>query len=262
MISSTTEVDVAIIGAGFAGVGLGIRLARRRRESFVILERAHGVGGTWRDNRYPGVACDVPSHLYSFSFRPKPDWSRVFAPGDEIHDYLRECARDEGLDPHLRLGAEMQHARWDGTRWRIETSVGTYRARVLAVAAGRLSEPRIPEIPGLSDFAGPVFHSARWDGGADLAGKHVGVVGTGASAAQIVPALAGRAAGLVVFQRTPPWVVPRGDRPYTAQERRGFALDPGAERASIARSASSKSSSRSARSAPGSRAKPRRSCAV
>ncbi len=231
MTGSTTDTDVAIIGAGFAGIGLGIRLARRRRESFVILERAHGVGGTWRDNRYPGVACDVPSHLYSFSFRPKPDWSRVFAPGDEIHDYLRDCARDEGLDPHLRLGAEMQHARWDGTRWRIETSAGTYRARVLAVAAGRLSEPRIPEIPGLSDFAGPVFHSARWDGGADLAGKHVGVVGTGASAAQIVPALAGRAAGLVVFQRTPSWVVPRGDRAYTAQERRGFALDPGAERA-------------------------------
>jgi cation diffusion facilitator CzcD-associated flavoprotein CzcO len=228
---SGTDVDVAVVGAGFAGIGLGVRLARRHRESFVLLERAHGVGGTWRDNRYPGVACDVPSHLYSFSFRPKPDWSRVFAPGAEIHEYLRGCARDEGLDPHLRLGTEMQHARWDGTRWRVATSAGTYRARVLVVAAGRLSEPRIPEIPGLSAFDGPVFHSARWDGAADLAGRRVGVVGTGASAAQIVPALAGTAAHLVVFQRTPPWVVPRGDRAYTAQERRDFALDPAAERA-------------------------------
>ncbi|GAA4935075.1 cation diffusion facilitator CzcD-associated flavoprotein CzcO [Actinomycetospora succinea] len=230
-MSAPVDVDVAVVGAGFAGIGLGVRLARRRRESFVLLERAHGVGGTWRDNRYPGVACDVPSHLYSFSFRPKPDWSRVFAPGSEIHDYLRDSARDEGLDPHLRLGTEMQRARWDGTRWRIATSSGTYRARVLVVAAGRLSEPRIPEIPGLSDFDGPVFHSARWDGAAALGGRRVGVVGTGASAAQIVPALAGTAAHLVVFQRTPPWVVPRGDRAYTEQERRTFALDPAAERA-------------------------------
>jgi cation diffusion facilitator CzcD-associated flavoprotein CzcO len=229
-MSQETDVDVAVVGAGFAGIGLGIRLARRRRESFVLLERAHGVGGTWRDNRYPGVACDVPSHLYSFSFRPKPDWSRVFAPGEEIHDYLRACARDEGLDPHLRLGTEMQHARWDGTRWRVATSAGTYRARVLVVAAGRLSEPRIPDIPGLSAFDGPVFHSARWDGSAALAGRRVGVVGTGASAAQIVPALAGVAEHLVVFQRTPSWVVPRGDRAYTPEERRGFALDPAAER--------------------------------
>ncbi len=230
MSADDEDVDVAIVGAGFAGLGLGIRLARRGRESFVLLERAHGVGGTWRDNRYPGVACDVPSHLYSFSFRPKPDWSRVFAPGEEIHDYLRECARDEGLDPHLHLGAEMQRARWQDDHWEIVTTAGSYRARVLVMAAGRLSEPRMPEIPGLADFPGPVFHSARWDPTADLDGVRVGVVGTGASAAQIVPALAGRAAQVVVFQRTPPWVVPRGDRSYSDAERRGFALDPQAAR--------------------------------
>lgn len=228
----TRDVDVAVVGAGFAGLGTGIRLARRGRESFVILERHHGVGGTWRDNRYPGVSCDIPSHLYSFSFRPKPDWSRVFAEGAEIHEYLRQSARDEGLDPHLRLGVEMQRATWDAAtgRWQVATSAGDYRARVLVMAAGRLSEPRIPEIPGLSDFAGPVFHSARWDDAAALDGRRVGVVGTGASAAQIVPALAGRASRLVVFVRTPPWIVPRDDRAYTPGEQRDFALDPASGR--------------------------------
>lgn len=229
------DVDVAVVGAGFAGLGLGTQLARRGRESFVLLERAHGVGGTWRDNRYPGVACDVPAHLYSFSFRPKPDWSRVFAEGAEIQDYLRETARREGLGPHLRLGAEMQRAFWDASaadgagRWSVTTTAGRYRARVLVMAAGRLSEPRVPAIPGLADFDGPVFHTARWDEAAELDGRRVGVVGTGASAAQVVPHLAGRASSLVVFQRTPPWVVPRGDRPFSAEERRRFALDPGAE---------------------------------
>ena len=226
------DVDVVIVGAGFAGLGMGTALARRGRESFVILERAHGVGGTWRDNRYPGVACDVPSHLYSFSFRPKPDWSRVFAGGAEIREYLRECARDEGLGEHLRLGAEMQRASWDARagRWHVATTIGDVRARVLVMAAGRLSEPRIPPIPGLADLPGPVFHSARWDDAAELEGRRVGVVGTGASAAQIVPALAGRASQVVVFMRTPPWVVPRQDRAYTDDERRTFALDPAAGR--------------------------------
>jgi cation diffusion facilitator CzcD-associated flavoprotein CzcO len=226
-------VDVAIIGAGFAGLGMATQLARRGRESFVVLERAHGVGGTWRDNRYPGVACDVPSHLYSYSFRPKPDWSRVFAEGPEIHEYLRECVRDEGLDPHLRCGAEMQRARWDDAAgcWEIVTTAGTHRARVLVTAVGRLSDPRVPSVPGLADFPGPVFHSSRWDDTAELAGRRVGVVGTGSSAAQIVPRLAGTASEVVVFQRTPPWVVPRGDRAYSDAERRAFALDPAAGRA-------------------------------
>ncbi|GAA1830621.1 NAD(P)/FAD-dependent oxidoreductase [Pseudonocardia ailaonensis] len=219
-----TDIDVAIVGAGFAGLGMGIRLARRGRESFVLLERAAEVGGTWRDNTYPGVACDIPSHLYSFSFRPRPDWSRVFAPGSEIQEYLREAARAEGLLPHLRFGADMHEARWEGDRWRITTGAGTWRARVLVMAAGRLSEPRMPELPGLESFPGPVFHTSRWDPGADLTGR-VGVVGTGASAAQVIPGLAERASQLVVFQRSAPWVVPRNDRAYSPEELRELA-DP------------------------------------
>jgi len=145
------NVDVAIVGAGFAGLGMGIQLALRGRESFVILERALDVGGTWRDNRYPGVACDVPSHLYSFSFRPKANWSQLFASGAEIQAYLRECASEEQLQPHIRLGADVRQARWDAVHgyWRITTEVGEYRARTLLVAAGRLSEPRNLELEGL-----------------------------------------------------------------------------------------------------------------
>ncbi|MCD2192426.1 NAD(P)/FAD-dependent oxidoreductase [Actinomycetospora endophytica] len=227
------EVDVAIVGAGFAGLGLGIRLARRGHADFVVLERADDVGGTWRDNRYPGVACDVPSHLYSYSFRPAPDWSRVFAPGEEIHDYLRRAAVEEGVEPHVRYGAEMSRARWsarDG-RWEVTTTAGTWWARVLVVAAGRLAEPHVPDIEGLDDFDGPVMHTSRWDDDVALAGARVGVVGTGASAAQVVPRLAGRAGQLTVFQRTPAWVVPRGDRPYTHGERRRLAEHPEAARA-------------------------------
>ena len=228
-----TEVDVAIVGAGFAGLGLAIRLARRGHADFVVLERADDVGGTWRDNRYPGVACDVPSHLYSYSFRPAPDWSRVFAPGEEIHDYLRRAAVEEGVEPHVRYGAEMSRARWMARegRWEVTTTAGTWRARVLVVAAGRLAEPRMPDVEGLPEFDGPVMHTARWDDDVTLAGARVGVVGTGSSAAQVVPRLAGRAARLVVFQRTPAWVVPRGDRPYTHGERRRLAEHPVAARA-------------------------------
>ncbi|MDL5155574.1 flavin-containing monooxygenase [Actinomycetospora termitidis] len=224
-------VDVAIVGAGFAGLGLAIRLRRQGHGDFVLLERAGDVGGTWRDNRYPGVACDVPSHLYSFSFRPAPDWSRVFAPGAEIQHYLRTAAVDEGVAPHVRLGAEMRDARWTGEDWEIDTAAGSWRARVLVLAAGRLTEPRIPDLPGLEDFGGPVLHTARWDPSFDPEGLRVGVVGTGASAAQVIPRLAGRARELVVFQRTPAWVVPRGDRPYTRAERTRFTRDPAAARA-------------------------------
>jgi cation diffusion facilitator CzcD-associated flavoprotein CzcO len=220
------EVDVAIIGAGFAGVGSGIALARRGRESFVILERGPAVGGTWRDNRYPGVSCDIPSHLYCFAARPNPDWSARFAPGAEIQAYLERCAREEGLEPHLRLNAEVDDARWDGEAWVLASRAGEYRARALVVATGRLSEPRIPAPAGMLEFPGAIFHSARWDDSVALAGRRVGVVGSGATAAQIVPALAGVAGSLVVFQRSAPYVVPRGDRAYSAAERAGFRRDP------------------------------------
>ena len=227
-MTEAESVDVAIIGAGFAGLGMGIQLARGGRESFIILERAQDVGGTWRDNHYPGVSCDIPSHLYCFSFLPKPDWSRMFAAGTEIQQYLQDCVRRESLQPHLRLGAEVIEARWDPAAgaWQIATGEGSYRARSLVVATGRLSEPRIPDIDGLKEFSGPLFHSAQWDHEASLAGRRVGIVGTGASAAQIAPQLAGRASELVVFQRSAPWVVPRGDRAYTEDERRRFREDP------------------------------------
>lgn len=212
-------VDVAVVGAGLAGVGLGARLRRAGRLGFTVLERADDVGGTWRDNVYPGVACDIPSALYSYSFLPQPAWSRVFAPGAEIHRYVRDVVRSEGLTPHLRLGTDLTGARWDddaGT-WHLSTSRGPLNARVLVTAVGRLSEPRVPEIPGLGTFPGRMFHSARWDG-RSLAGLRVGVVGTGASAVQLVPEVAREAASVVVLQRTPPWVLPRGDRAYAPGE--------------------------------------------
>ncbi|SMQ71944.1 NAD(P)/FAD-dependent oxidoreductase [Agreia sp. VKM Ac-1783] len=230
---SAVEVDTVIVGAGFAGLGAGIRLARQGDESFVILERAGDVGGTWRDNTYPGVACDIPSHLYSFSFLPKPDWSSFFASGREIHDYLRNAVRSEGLEPHLRLHSEVLEMRWlaDELRWRVTTSSGEYLSRTLIVAAGRLSDARMPDVPGLDTFAGPVMHSSMWDDSVELHGRRVGVVGTGASAAQLIPRLAHLAASVVVFQRSAPYVVPRPDREYTLDEQRAFAADPSAHEA-------------------------------
>lgn len=230
-IATIRHLDVAIIGAGFAGIGLGIRLTRRGDTTFRIFERAKEVGGTWRDNRYPGVACDVPSHLYSYSFRANPNWSRVFAPGAEILDYLRDAVADEGLEPHLSLGTEVREVRWNESerRWSVRTSTGSYTADSVVMAAGRLAEPVIPDIAGLENFAGLAIHSARWPDdlvAADLAGKRVGVVGTGSSAAQLIPRVAEHASEVVVFQRTASWVVPRDDREFAADERREFAQHP------------------------------------
>ena len=224
------EVDTIIVGSGFGGLGMGIRLARESERSFLILERADDVGGTWRDNTYPGVACDIPSHLYSFSFRPKTDWGQFYANGAEIQKYLKDSARQEGLLPHLRFATEVLEMRWqpESARWHLETTTGQYHCRVLVVAAGRLSEPRIPEIPGLADFAGPVFHSSEWDHSVDLAGRRVGVVGTGASAIQIAPNISGAAESVVLFQRTPAYIVPRADRAYSDVEMRVLARVPGA----------------------------------
>ncbi len=226
----TVEVDTIIVGSGMGGLGMGIRLARETERSFLILERADDVGGTWRDNTYPGVACDIPSHLYSFSFRPATDWDRFYADGAEIQRYLKDSARQEALLPHLRFDTDVVQMRWqpESACWELETTAGRYRCRVLIVAAGRLSEARIPEIPGLADFAGPIFHSSAWDHTVELAGKRVGVVGTGASAIQIAPSIAGTAASVVLFQRTPAYVVPRGDRAYSAAEKVYLARIPGA----------------------------------
>ena len=216
------HVEVAIIGAGFGGLGAAIRLRQTGHRSFVVLERAAQVGGVWRDNTYPGCACDVQSHLYSFSFAPNPGWTRRYSPQGEIQEYLRGCVERFGIGGHLRFGEELQGAAWDDAaqRWRLKTRKGELTADLLVSAAGALSEPSMPPLPGLDRFEGHAFHSARWDHGAELAGKRVAVVGTGASAIQFVPHIQPLVKTLHVFQRTPPWVVPRLDG----------AIGPGARR--------------------------------
>lgn len=224
----TTHTKILIIGAGFAGVGMGIRLRRSGREDFIILERADDVGGTWRDNHYPGIACDVPSHLYSYSYLPKADWSRVFSPGGEIWDYIRQCATDEALIPHIHFNTEMLESRWDAAagQWVVTTSHGTYTADILITGTGHLADSRMPKVDGIETFTGHLFHSAAWDHSVDLQGKRIGVVGTGASAIQIVPEMQKLASELVVFQRSAPYMIPRWDRAFTEGEKRMFARDP------------------------------------
>jgi cation diffusion facilitator CzcD-associated flavoprotein CzcO len=228
----TPHVRVAIVGSGFSGLGAAIRLKQAGVDDLVVLERADDVGGTWRDNSYPGCTCDVPSHLYSFSFALNPGWTRSFSPQPEIQEYLRRCARDHGILPHLRFGHELLEAAWDDElqRWRLRTARGPLTAQVLILGTGPLSEPAIPALPGLDRFRGTVFHSAAWRHDHDLTGERVAVVGTGASAVQFVPHVQRRAARLHLFQRTPPWVMPRVDRPVTAVEHWLFRTVPGAQR--------------------------------
>ncbi|HMJ53047.1 MAG TPA: NAD(P)/FAD-dependent oxidoreductase [Polyangiaceae bacterium] len=204
-------MGIAIVGSGFAGLGAAILLKREGIHDFAIFERAGDVGGTWRDNSYPGCACDVESHLYSFSFAPNPTWSRSYSPQREIFAYLRRCADEYGLRPHLRFGHELAGAAWDEARrcWLLETSAGPYTADVLIGGMGAFSEPSIPPLPGLDAFQGNVFHSGRWDHDYDLEGRQVAVIGTGASAIQFVPEIQPKVAKLRLFQRTPAWVVPR-----------------------------------------------------
>ncbi|MGY1778185.1 flavin-containing monooxygenase [Geodermatophilus sp. SYSU D00804] len=228
----TREVGVAIIGSGFAGLGMAIRLRQRGETDFVLLERAHDVGGTWRDNHYPGAACDVQSNLYSFSFAPNPDWPRSYSEQPEIQAYLQATADRFDVRRHCVFGAEVTAARWDDAdrRWDVETTAGRFRARVLVSAAGALADPHRPDIPGLHSFRGTVVHSARWDDDHDLTGERVAVVGTGASAVQIVPAIQPRVGSLAVYQRTPPWIVPRTDHPVSPWVQRLYRLVPGFQR--------------------------------
>jgi cation diffusion facilitator CzcD-associated flavoprotein CzcO len=209
------HLGIAILGAGFGGVGLGARLTGRGRDDFRIFERADGVGGTWWLNRYPGCACDVPSHLYSLSFRPNPDWTRRFAPRAEIQAYLERIVDACALRDRLELGNGIATARWDDAArcWRLRDDRGQdWTADVLVSAIGGLSRPSVPDITGLDGFDGPVFHSARWDDSVALTGQRVAVIGTGASAAQFVPGIAPHVARLDVYQRTPHWILPRPDR--------------------------------------------------
>jgi cation diffusion facilitator CzcD-associated flavoprotein CzcO len=231
-VEARRRVHTAIVGAGFGGIGTGIKLIENGHRDFLIFDRGDDVGGTWRDNTYPGCACDVPSHLYSLSFVPNPRWTRSFSGQQEIWGYLRRTAADHGLRPHLRLGHEVRGADWDSVsgRWLIDTSHGSYSAELLVAAGGPLTEPAVPKLPGLETFGGEVFHSARWNHDYDLTGKRVAVVGTGASAIQFVPAIADRTARLHVFQRTAPWVMPRTDRDFTIREKRLFARVPALRR--------------------------------
>jgi cation diffusion facilitator CzcD-associated flavoprotein CzcO len=224
-----TRVRVAVVGSGFAGLAMAAKLREAGIHDFVILERAPELGGTWRDNHYPGCACDVPSHLYSFSFAPNPDWSSAFAPQREIRAYIERVAAERGLRRHVRFGAELQSAELEeaDATWTLRARDGrTWIAEVLVMATGGLSRPAVPDLPGLSRFEGNTWHSAAWRHDVPLVGKTVAVVGTGASAIQFVPQIAPEVARLHVFQRTPPWIWPRPDHDFGALEKQLLRLAP------------------------------------
>jgi cation diffusion facilitator CzcD-associated flavoprotein CzcO len=231
--SDPRRVEVLVVGAGASGIGAAVTLRGLGVTDFVVLEKAATVGGTWRDNTYPGCACDVPSALYSFSFAPNPGWTRAFAGQPEIRAYLEDVARRYGVLDHVRCGVEMTHARWDPARehWQVESTAGRWTARTLVAGAGPWNEPLLPDIPGLASFPGSVFHSSRWNHDYDLSGRRVAVVGTGASAVQFVPAIAPRVQRLHLFQRTAQWVLPKPDHPVPRAERWVLRHVPGAQRA-------------------------------
>jgi len=211
--AAPTILEVLIVGAGFSGLAMAIRCKQAGIGPLRVIEKAEGIGGTWHENTYPGAACDVPSHLYSLSFAPKADWTRMYAPQPEIRAYLRETAERNGLMPLLQLKTAFTGATWDEARalWHVETDRGPLTARVIVSGMGGLHHPAYPNLPGRDSFVGPAFHTAAWDHSVDLAGKRVGVIGTGASAIQVVPELAKVAAHLTLFQRTPPWIMPKHD---------------------------------------------------
>ncbi len=228
------QTKVLIIGAGPGGLCAGIQLARAGITDFVIVEKAAGVGGTWWHNRYPGAECDVESHLYSFSFAPKPDWSRPYAGQVEIRQYVEHVATTYGMLPYCRFGVEVQSARWlEGTaQWRVQMTDGrVITTRVLISAIGMFNDIATPDIPGLSSFAGTSFHTARWLDDYDLRGKRVALIGSAASAVQTAPEIAPVVAQLDLYQRTPQWVVPKKDTPFTDDELAYFRTHPDAVRA-------------------------------
>ena len=227
------DTEVLIVGTGFSGLGMAIELKRTGRHDFVVLEKASDLGGTWRDNQYPGCACDVQSHMYSYSFELNPNWSRAFAEQPEIWAYLQVVADKYDLRRHIRFDTEFTGARWDEDAkvWHVSTGTGdTYTAKALVMGVGALHIPNVPKLPGVERFQGKVFHSARWDREYDLDGKKVAVVGTGASAIQFVPKIADRVEKLAVFQRTPPWIMPKADRPISEREHKVFRRVPFAQR--------------------------------
>ncbi len=220
------EIDIAIIGSGFSGLGMAIRLKQDGRDGFVVLERGDEVGGTWHYNTYPGCACDVPSHLYSYSFAPNPDWTQTYSPQPEIGAYLRRVADEYGVREKVRLNCTVEGIEWEDGGWTIATSDGPLRARVVVAGMGPLAEPKIPAIEGLDEFEGETFHSARWNHDYDLRGKRVAAIGTGASSIQFVPEIQKQAAQVHVVQRTAPWVMPHPSRPIRGWEKRLYDRVP------------------------------------
>jgi cation diffusion facilitator CzcD-associated flavoprotein CzcO len=234
MSPASNETAIVIIGSGFAGLAMAIRLKQAGFHRFLILEKNDDLGGTWRDNQYPGCACDVPSHLYSYSFELNPRWSRMFAPQQEIWEYLRRCVDKYGLAPHIRFGRAVERMEWDerARRWTIATASGAvYTARAIVSGIGALHVPSIPEIPGAERFAGTAFHSAQWDHSCDLSGLRIAVIGTGASAIQFIPQVAKQASQVHIFQRTAPWIHPRPDFEIPPAVRAAFAAAPPLTRA-------------------------------
>jgi len=225
----TPHVKVAIIGTGFSGLGMAIRLQQSGVDDFLLFDRADEVGGTWRDNSYPGAECDVMALLYSFSFAQNPNWSKTFGTRDELFTYLKDLTDRFRLRPHIRFKHEVVSAEWDDEAkiWRIATTAGDYTSQVLVTGTGYLSDPVVPNIPGLTDFQGTMFHSSRWDHDYELEGKKVAVIGTGASALQFVPKIQPKVGELHVHQRTPAWIGPKSDKPTSKLKGWMFRKVPG-----------------------------------
>lgn len=217
-----------IIGTGFSGLAAAIKLKQKGEEDFLLLERSHEIGGVWRENTYPGCACDVPSHLYSFSFAPYPDWTHFFARQNQIQEYLKDCVQRFHLEQHIVFNQEVMRAEWEEAtaQWNVTTAQGAYFAQILVLATGHLSEPHIPALRGIETFSGRVFHSAQWPKDFTANGRNIVVVGTGASAVQFIPQLQKTAKAVTVFQRAPPWILPRGDHEIGSRTRGLFRRFP------------------------------------
>jgi cation diffusion facilitator CzcD-associated flavoprotein CzcO len=229
---SGTRPSVAVVGGGFAGVGAVTMLSRAGYHDVTVFEKGERIGGVWHHNTYPGAACDVPSHLYEYSFAPNPRWSRRYAPQEEIQAYLEDVAREHGVLDRIRTNTEVRSARWDENRatWVLQTTAGEHEADVLVTACGQLSVPSAPPIPGLDSFNGPAFHTARWRHDVDLAGKRVAVIGTGCSAIQVVPAIQPKVHSVAIYQRSPGWTIPKMDYAYSERAKRAFERFPALQR--------------------------------
>ena len=220
--------SIAVVGGGFGGVAAVVMLRRAGYRDVTVFERGDRIGGVWHHNTHPGAACDIPSHLYEFSFAPNPRWSRRYAPQREIQEYLEQVVRAHGLEERIKTGTEVQQARWDAPRerWILRTSAGVHEADILLTACGQLSVPSVPSISGLDQFQGPAFHTARWEHDVELSGRRVAVLGTGCSAIQVVPAIQPLVGQVDIYQRSPGWTIPRMDFEYSERAKRLFERFP------------------------------------